>query len=59
MRISVSKGQYVSKGLKRFTITVIDQLGASIHSEAIVGNKKTASNRVEKLKKEYKEDYEI
>jgi hypothetical protein len=54
MTFETTKGKYVSKGVKEFQINVIDENGKCIQTVSVTGNKKAASNKIEKLKKEYK-----
>ena len=54
MTFLTSKGKYVSKGVKSFEIKVLDETGECVEILTVVGNKKTASNKIESLKKEYK-----
>lgn len=54
MTFKTSKGKYISKGVKEFNIQVINDEGKCIDTITVVGNKKTASNKIEALKKQLK-----
>lgn len=54
MTFTTSKGKYISKGVKEFNIKVINENGTCVDTVKVVGDKKTASNKVKALKKQYK-----